>query len=285
MFLVKLKLPLKRLRKVMANSSPVDFNELGRIIAAELDSGVESINTDIPWSNRFHITSMRVRLGQSSTNIPEDNNEDNNEDNLPDKPQVFLLDNYLLAEKGWMFELEMAPGLAPTKIKLADKPPFTLPAKTQHSAMEIFGKLSISNIKGADEKWTQILAEFDIETIQQLAAIKHETLIKIIHKTHKKYPLNLATKARLLYSAIPFIPSSPVDQVSLYSLLEVSTLALRKQLGESKFSVTASEKLHDLLLLLYTVLDTAVLEQHRVYHLRTFSDSTSHSNIKNNSDD
>jgi len=263
----------------MSNSTPVDFNELGRIIAAELDSGVEAINTDIPWSNKFHITSMRVRLGQSSTEIPPENpdkiNDNNGDDNIPDKPQVFLLDSYQLAKKGWMFELEMTPGAAPTKIKLADQPPFTLPTKIQHSAIDIFGELSISNIKGADTKWTKMLAEFDLRTIQQLAEINHKVLFDTIQKTGKKYPLNLVTKARLLYSAIPFIPASAIDQVSLYSLLEASPLALREKFGATKFSATASEKLHDLLLLLYTVLDSRVLKQHRVNHLRIISKTTS----------
>lgn len=258
----------------MPDSVAIDFNELGRLIAAELDSGVQTVNASVPLSGKFHITTMRVRLGQAQHDLSSEA-----EGTLPSiKKKMLLQDRYPLTEQGWMFELELAAGAAPTKLKLQGKPPVTLPGQLQTSAIEIFGKLPINAIKGVSSSWADIFIKADIKTIIDLVKIKHEVLIELVLRHKKKYPINLHTKARLLNTVVPVIPASPLDQFSLYSFLTDSPAALRNKIGVQRFSASASEQLSELIALLYTVLDSRILKKYTLQNLRSFPRS---SKVKN----
>lgn len=244
----------------------MDFNELGRLIAAELDSGMQSINTSSPWSGKFHIASMHVRLGQAEIDSPSETGE---EAPLPAEKMFLLHDRYPLAKQGWMFELELAAGAAPTKFQAQGKPPVTLPTQLQRSAIELFGDLPVNSIKGINSSWSLILLKAGIKTIDDLVKIKNKLLMELVRTYSKKHPIALHTKARLLNTVIPGIPVSPIDQFTLYSLLTVSPVSLRRKIGKQRFSASSSEQLSELLALLYTVLDSRILKKYTVQSLRT----------------
>ncbi len=251
----------------MSESVAIDFNELGRLIAAELDSGVQTVTTSVPWSGQFHIVSMRVRLGQAQHDLTSETEGD-----LPSiKKKMLLQDRYPLSEQGWMFELELATGAAPTKFKFQGRPPVTLPGQLQTSAMEIFGDLPINAIKVVAGSWADIFIKADIKTIIDLVKIKHEILIELVLRHKKNHPIDLHTKARLLNIVVPVIPASSLDQFSLYSFLTDSPAALRNKIGVQRFSASASEQLSELIALLYTVLDSRVLKSYTLKNLRSFS--------------
>jgi len=297
----------------MPESVAIDFNELGRLIAAELVGGVEAINSPDSGINtgggKFHIATMRVRLGQTHEDLLQEDllQEDISheelseeelpreklpreelprevlprevllepEDTLPSARKKFLLsERYPLAEQGWMFELELAAGAAPVKLMLADKPPVSLPGRLQISAIDIFGHLSIDAIKGVNNNWANIFQKYNINTVLGLVKIKHEDLIKIVNNQNKKYPISLHTKSRLLNTVVPVIPASPLDQASIYSLLTQSAAELRNKIGVQRFSASASEQLSDLMALLYTVLDSRILKEYTLQQLRHITPSS-----------
>jgi len=245
----------------MSEATGIDFNELARLIAAELDSGMQSVNSSVPWNGRLHIASMRVRLGQME--------ELSAEKYSPNANKCLLYQRYPLAEQGWMFEVEIAAGAAPAKARISDKPPVTLPTRLQTSAAVLFSNLPVNAIKGVSSDWAEIFKQVAVNSIGDLIAMKHDALNELIRLNKNKYPLNLHTKARLLNTAVPKIPASPADHYTLYSLLTEPPKALRKLIGAQHFSASASERLSDLLALFYTLLDSRILKDFTIRNLRT----------------
>jgi hypothetical protein len=252
----------------MPDSAAIDINELARLIAAELDSGMQFVNASLPWSSGFHISSMRVRLGQMLEELPPAPSEET----PPSTVKKFLLNQrYPLSEQGWEFEVELAAGAPVAKLKIPGKPLIKLPAQLHASAAGLFEHLPVAAIKGVNSVWTEIFNQVDIHSIGDLIAIKHETLDELVRSSKKKYPLNVQTKARLLNYSVPKIPASPADQLTLYFLLTEPPLALRKLIGTERFSISASEELSELLALLYTLLDSRILKKFTLLDLRTIS--------------
>lgn len=249
-------------------STGLDFNELAKLITAELDSSLRTINTVTPWSSRFHVSSMRVQIGH----LPPDQGDSNTATETNDSPDKFcktlLNQRYQLADRGWMLAVELAAGGAPAKIKVLDEPIATLPAEKYSSAASLFRDLPVDAIRGVNTKWMRHLKKFQIVTVGDLIEMGYDIRNKLIRETEKKYPLVIHSRAKQLLVAAPQIPSSKIDGEPLYALISKPPYMLRKLIGEQIISITACEQLSDFLSLLYSVLDSKILKEFTVLQLR-----------------
>lgn len=249
----------------------LDFTELAKLISAELDSGLSTVNSVAPWSGRFHITSMRVQIGQ----LPAEQDEpeplpDSNEP--PARPLALLPhQRYQLADRGWLLGVEIAAGGAPAKIKVQDEPVAALPVEPRTSAATLFRELPVAAVRGVSTIWQQTLNDYNIVTVGDLIDLSYDVRHKLITATKKNYPLIIHSRVKQLRYAIPRIPESKADGMSLYSLVGEPPAGLRKQIGEQLISISAAEQLADFLALLYAVLDSRVLRSFTLLRLREIS--------------
>ena len=261
----------------MADNEPagLDFNELARLITAELDSGLTAINALAAWNSRFHISTMRVHIGQ----LPAEDDEPAPVTDVTEVPvlsrNVLTKQRYQLADRGWMLAVELAAGSAPARFKVLDEPIVTVPVETQSSASLLFRDLPVDAIRGVDSSWTQYLNDYKIVTVGELIEMDYELRTKLVSATNRNYPLIIHTRARQLLCAVPHLPKSKVDGASLYSLLAESPSQLRKKFGEQYISISASERFADFLALLYSVLDSRVLKSFSVLQLREIAQKKS----------
>jgi hypothetical protein len=252
----------------------LDFNELVRIIARELDSAFQVSQPSRDGVEKLHIASVRVKLGQRLRPKKQatETDEQGKEAAQEDSPQPFLLlERYTPAKQGWMFEMELSAGPTPLQARNLDGPWVSLPLPPGPALAELFRDMETTVLKGVARKWASTLKENGITTVGDLMSLGQKEWERLLRITGSTYPLELRFRSLLLGAGIPEIPASPADRNSLFQLVAKSPQELRTLIGPKRFSATASEQLSFLLSLLYTIIDHRVLKRTRLERLRTVS--------------
>jgi hypothetical protein len=253
-----------------SSTTKIDFNELTRLIAREIDSALRLSNLSKEWDEKLHISNIKIKLGRVSPPSSKIQKDDNLMEGVGGEPPnpFLLLEHYPPAKQGWEFELEFSAGEAPPKARRKNGVWQVIPPVTPPTADLLFRTMPIDVIKGVDKSWSERLARSGISKVGEFMSLEHKELLDLTKQTRSKYPLELYSKVHLLRVAVPEIPISGVDRYTLLSLIGKSARGLRKLIGPNRISATASEHLYGLLSLLNIVIDRRVLKRILLKDLR-----------------
>ena len=259
-----------------SSTTKIDFNELTRIIAREIDSALRLSNLSKEWDEKLHISNIKIKLGRVSPPSSEIHKDDNLvEGSGGDPPKPFLLlEHYPPAKQGWEFELDFSAGPAPPQVRRKNGIWHVIPPVTLPTSDLLFRTMPIDVIKGASKSWAERLVRLGISTVREFMSLGHKELLDLTKQTRSKYPFELFAKVHLLRVAVPEIPISGADQYSLFGLLGKSAPELRKLIGPDRISATACEHLYCLLSLLNIVIDRRVLNRILLKDLRKLFETT-----------
>jgi hypothetical protein len=223
------------------------LGDLAALLVREIAQALLLAREDAPF---VEVRSIKLRLGQ----LPGEDNPETAEDEL------ILSERYPLLDQGWQLELELDNQ---AQAKLGGEP---LSVVTGRTALDLFGPCSTVVIKGVSSRWQSWLGDLQINTVNDLAVLDDQSLQELTLE-HSQQAREFRSKARLLGTLVPSLPSGPLHQQNLAQLLRVPEAELHDQLGRKTVSVNEMLRFTALLDALSLAIDTQVLRKLRLEEL------------------
>jgi hypothetical protein len=210
--------------------------EMAALLVAELRTAVVAAEAAVPSNVR--VDRVHLRLGQPRAADDEE-----------------TLD--VLAEEGWLVEVEFSPGGAPVVTGVTGPPP-------GEPGVLLVGRRSPAAIKAIDVAWVRRLTAVGVATVADLAGLPDAVVAELVRVHRSRRPVEFRTKARLLRLRLPVLAHVPESGTNLLALAGLPPGELGERLG---VGVEAADRLGAALDVLVTCVDARILRQHTITDL------------------
>ena len=212
-----------------------------RIICTEVNTAVSSVSANSV--QLMKVSSVRLQLGGEADSIPEEIKVDVLESGLSTEPET----------KNWQFEILMSPDIA-----------------NNLDYQGPFGEQALDVIQGIGTKWKNMLENWGITTIQQLARLEKKYLIHLgktcsISLSHL---LEFQLRARLASFPVPDLKPTKLDSMSIYECALMTSKSLLKAADSDSFSKNVSDALENYLSIIITAVNDRILREKTIADLR-----------------
>lgn len=236
----------------------LDIKQLLQLIYLDVYEGVTPFMQYTRGDQGLEIRSVKIKAG----NIPFDN-----EGKIAVNDEL-LKEPMMAADDVWQVEVVFGENLPDTAIGAYSLTATELFSSGVKNPCTQFHPLSVSILQNAGAKTVHWLKAAGISEIGQLCAMADETLRKLMFEQPKANLIELRTKARLLETTIPKIPSGIQTQESLYSLSRLTARELLARFPAGTLDGMACRSLLNYLGLLTTCLNDKYLKKRGLQWLK-----------------
>ena len=232
----------------MANEKiQISFGDLCKSLVDEFAVALVMVKRSHPG---VRVRSVKLKLGQTPAAEPP-----------TDEPSavtpLILTERYPGSDQGWLLQLELGEGNAATFAGV--KRPLVNPYAP--TALDLVAEYPLSAIDGISDKWSQLLAGYDLTRVRHLARLDDAELHKIVAETSSLLVREFRQKVLLLQLPVPALPHSTLDTLSLCQILRTPTAELHQRLGRQRVSLLQVEALLEVLDTLNVVIDSRILKK------------------------
>ena len=223
------------------------LGDFAAVLVREVSQSLLLAETEAPL---IHVHTVRIRFGQPPAEEAEANGS-------------LLSERYPFLGDGWEVEMEMD---GKVQAQLAGRPlPSIDPGKP---LLAVFGDLPLTHLKGINTEWAKFFTAMGVTTIGSLASVSQETVSTFVRRKRSVKWWEYIGKARLLEMCIPALPSTPLDNKSIYSLQQMTPTEIFTALGARSLSSRETDILFELFALLAVAIDSALLKKISLGHIR-----------------